>query len=647
MDIIDVILGRALTPQGQIETYATMAQTAVTNATAAVNNIETITAQTTANSEAAAQALEDANAALKAVQDALEAIEESDANIPAIDNEIDKLVLSMSTSTTNTQISKNLITTYPSGDASTLQNVLIMYQQSGNNTDGTMTQKAITNYVTNVRAELIAMIGSGGSGGGGGTSNLGPENAGNIVVVGEDGYIIPGSASEDDIIEALIKTDTYSRDGVIGLDMDFENKIYVRTQDGQHLTPGASFNTYSMFGGRMRCNVADNGTITAWYGDNNFAEDGSNGQIMVYQPKFYYQRTPINITNTANGKIVRRESLIISDEKLAGYKLHPLFINEDGEEVDYVLLPAYEACIYDTSNSAYFTHDESEVNFSEDKLSSIAGVKPASGINKAFNLMSAEQLAQNRGEGWHITNARVDSANQMLFMTEYGSPNAQVSLELGICDITAAVYGHNCSSITGSTSSLGNASGSAASTVNEINGTYTTYNEAGKKAISYRGMENIWGNMWHMVGGALLYGNRNSRGGTPYMCINYEYSNVITNNYESIGFNLPVSESFISAFGYGNDKYDWVYMPIECSSSANNVLPIGDCLYSLSQLDGTYALMNGGQYVQKEKDGLFCYAGDIPPTQAGRSYGASLMFVPTKNTIYENNITSWETKVGG
>jgi hypothetical protein len=40
---------------------------------------------------------------------------------------------------------------------------------------------------------------------------------------------------------------------------------------------GTDFNKYSMYGGRMRCNVADNGTITAFYGDNNYKEDGSNG----------------------------------------------------------------------------------------------------------------------------------------------------------------------------------------------------------------------------------------------------------------------------------------------------------------------------------------------------------------------------------
>jgi len=49
-------------------------------------------------------------------------------------------------------------------------------------------------------------------------------------------------------------------------------------------------NKLPMFGGRKRCNVADDGTITAFYGESNYREDGSNGQVMVYQPKFYYRR---------------------------------------------------------------------------------------------------------------------------------------------------------------------------------------------------------------------------------------------------------------------------------------------------------------------------------------------------------------------
>ena len=67
---------------------------------------------------------------------------------------------------------------------------------------------------------------------------------------------------------------------------------------------GSDFNGYVMYGGRMRCNVSDNGEITAFYGDANYTEDGSNGQVMLYQPKFYYQRTPIRTQNNISGKII-------------------------------------------------------------------------------------------------------------------------------------------------------------------------------------------------------------------------------------------------------------------------------------------------------------------------------------------------------
>jgi hypothetical protein len=75
----------------------------------------------------------------------------------------------------------------------------------------------------------------------------------------------------------LIKSDSYIAEGVVGLTADFENKSFERIQEASGKTLGSDFNSYSMYGGRMRCNVADDGTINAFYGDNNYTEDGSNG----------------------------------------------------------------------------------------------------------------------------------------------------------------------------------------------------------------------------------------------------------------------------------------------------------------------------------------------------------------------------------
>ena len=101
VDIIDVVLARALTPQGQIESYAAQSQAAVTKANAAVSQIETITEQTNANNTKAAetlaaaeQAMENASATEARIESALEDIQ--GATTQQIDDEMDKLAISLS-----------------------------------------------------------------------------------------------------------------------------------------------------------------------------------------------------------------------------------------------------------------------------------------------------------------------------------------------------------------------------------------------------------------------------------------------------------------------------------------------------------------------------------------------------------------------
>jgi len=144
-----------------------------------------------------------------------------------------------------------------------------------------------------------------------------------------------------------------------------------------------------MYGGRKRCNVSDNGTITAFYGDNNYTEDGSNGQVMVYQPKFYYQRIPISTIDNKVGKIITKDSFIISSTPQTGFKLHPIFKTTTNDTLDYVLLSAYEGGLYDVSASTYVTTTVSNVDFNNDKLSSVSGVKPITG-SSGLNLQKAE-----------------------------------------------------------------------------------------------------------------------------------------------------------------------------------------------------------------------------------------------------------------
>jgi hypothetical protein len=171
----------------------------------------------------------------------------------------------------------------------------------------------------------------------------------------------------------------------------------------------------------------------------------------------------------------------------------------------------------------------------------------------------------------------------------------------------------------------------------------------GKRAINYRGVENPWGHLWQMIGGVNIKGVGQSNGGTPYICKDFNYTPTsVGDNYESVGYALPASYKWISAMGYGDTKYDWVFLPIECSSNANSLLPIGDSIWSVNGLNGINILASGGSYGYGEECGMFYYAVDRNASESSRvNYGAKLLFIPTKNTIYYNNIEKWNTYMGG
>jgi len=79
---------------------------------------------------------------------------------------------------------------------------------------------------------------------------------------------------------------------------------------------------------------------------------------------------------------------------------------------------------------------------------------------------------------------------------EFGALNIQNAFNKGITKLTDKNYNISC--YTGATAALGNSSGMAAETTDGTN-TYTT---EGFSAISYRGVENPYGNIWSFIGDA-------------------------------------------------------------------------------------------------------------------------------------------------
>ena len=421
----------------------------------------------------------------------------------------------------------------------------------------------------------------------------------------------------------------YPDEDIVGVQVDLENKTFSRLAGAYGLIPGTDFDPYPMFGNRRRCNVADDGTINAYFGDTGYVEDGSNGQVMVYQPKFYYKVVPLKLEAQADGVgyHIRKANYYLSATAKEGFKLHPAFKDVNGNEVDYILLPAYEGCLYHVSAGAYITDDSQVMNTAEDKLSSIAGVKPASGVTQQLTRPNVEILAQNRGANWHGYTIQAASANQMLMLVELAG-NFQTVVGQGVVSISDSPNTTNNSSYTGSTASLGNGTGRAAETINERNGTEYTETADGKTAVSYRGMENPWGNIWDFVYGINIHGNGNQKGGIPYICTDFNFAeSKNSGNYESAGFTVTNANGYISAFGYGNEDYDWLFIASECTGTS--ALPIGDYTYITVNLNGYRIAPLGGCWFNGAYAGGFYWVLDYGVGIRRRHVGGRLVYVPT------------------
>lgn len=438
-------------------------------------------------------------------------------------------------------------------------------------------------------------------------------------------------------------------DDIVGIQVDYKNKTFKRLAGAANLTKGSDFDKFTMFGGRKRCNVADDGSIVAWYGDADYKEDGSMGQVMVYQPKFYYLVCPVEYDpiDTGIGYHLRKANYYVSEKPRAGFRLHPAFYDASGNEIDYFLTSAYEGSIYDASASAYLLNDEQVMNTGEDKFSSIAGARPASGSSQNLTRPNIEAMAQNRGTNWHGDLIKQVSAEQMLMIIEMGMMNLQTAIAQGVVSLPWTTGSDTTSSYaaaTGSTASLGNGTGRAEKTTTYEGGIAKEYTVDGKTSVCWRGKENFWGNIWKFVYGINIWGNGKMGGGQPYICSDFSFAeSKNSGNYEPAGFTVTNASGYISAMGYST-ACDWLFIASECLG--NSSLPVGDYTYITENLNSYRIARLGGRWDYWVIAGGFCWAlGDGVGARA-RSIGGRLVYIPTRDSAtYTAAIEAWKQKM--
>lgn len=403
----------------------------------------------------------------------------------------------------------------------------------------------------------------------------------------------------------------YAEKGVLGLEADFENNKFTRIGDAVGRTPGASFDGFNMYGGRRRVNLADDGTVNAVFGDGGYTEDGSNGQVMVEQPVFYYKVVPLKTQPVADGhgQNLMKARYYVSDQPRAGFKVHPAFKDHNGETRQKVYVSAYESTIFDTSEGVYLKLDEQVADFASDKLSSIANAKPASGVTQSLTRENARKLANNRGQGWHQQTLATTSMSQLLFIIEYASFNSQEKLGSGRTGVTDDGATSQTSN-TGATQTLGNKSGSV--------------DVDGYAIPTYRGEENLWGNIFSIVDGFTLEGKGKHNG---WYALGDYRENGIDGSYKPFGFTIAKANGYVKYFGYSEDA-DFAFIPGETNGGANSALPVGDYLYQNNAYDGFLVARLGGSWGSGAIAGLFDWLLYNGFSIRHRDIGARLVYAP-------------------
>lgn len=252
---------------------------------------------------------------------------------------------------------------------------------------------------------------------------------------------------------------------------DIRSAVYVHSgTTDSHGPYGLSFNqetnVYELLGASKRtqiqeqmrrCVLRKNGTVNYYLNefDSTKKEDGSpailsglDGQVMVEIPAFYEKRS-------LQGNL---HTWMVSLDPLPGYTLHPAFLRNGEDEVPRAYYRAYEG-----------------INLNG-TLMSVSGVTPTRNTTRE----NFRAFARANGTGWSIAHWEILDAIRLMFITEYGTLNSQAVLGSG------NDTGNDHGMLTGGSNVIGNHSSGPLH-----NNTW----------MSYRGIENLYGDCWEIVDG--------------------------------------------------------------------------------------------------------------------------------------------------
>lgn len=345
----------------------------------------------------------------------------------------------------------------------------------------------------------------------------------------------------------------------------------------------SDFDSISPWSDMRRCNLADNLTVNAYYGDAGYVEDGTNGEVMVEVPHFYFKK--VTYTNSDGDKI---HEWWVSEFARSGYELHPAFKNTaQNKTYDNIYYSAFEG--YNDTGT----------------LRSISGVQPTT----EQTIGTFRTQAEAHGAGWTQQDFLSLSAVQILYLIEFGDFKSQQVLSDGIANLDSGTANH--SQNTGHTSSLGNASGEVvlSSLENGATGASETY------PMSYRGIENLYGNIWKFTDGIILVDNG------VYLEDDISNFNDSFTGYAFYSFIVNTSNGYISDYESQNGLQS-TFIPSK--STGGSTTYASDYYYAHNSGDEN-TMLSGGRWFGGSDTGTFTTYGAAAAPYSARAVGARLM----------------------
>ena len=349
------------------------------------------------------------------------------------------------------------------------------------------------------------------------------------------------------------------------------------------LTPAtrvAACNAIDPWMSMVRCNLwAKTGVQTATYGDRCYTDtDVANmGQVMVKIKKFWYGT---NHTGSAGSMTYRWYISSTGADSLpsgvGAWKVHPAF-SRNSVTKSQIYLGAYEAS-------------------GTSPLQSMAGVAPT----VTQTLPQFRTAAEANGAGWEEVDFLAWSAVQLLYLLEYANFNSQsVTLGLG-AGITGDTAAHN----TGETGKTGTDRG---------NVSYGT--ASATTAVSYRGIENPWGNVATWLDGINTYG------GEVYVADHGFVSDTFTSPYTDAGIVIAGAGGYMSDLAVTSTT-DYPFVASALAGSSSTLIP--DYIYAPAV--GARVIRVGDMWSDGAAAGLWAMNDNVS-TDSFSYIGGRLMYV--------------------